>query len=208
MTGPRLKVVLASGSPRRRELLAALIQDFEVIPADVDEELTLDAHADAVRLAASKAAAVAERLPGGVVIGSDTIVHMDGRSYGKPQDSADAVRMLAELRGRKHCVVTGVAIKAGDSSELEASETDVWLCPMTDEQIGDYVASGRPMDKAGSYAIQDADVPTVERISGCYCSVMGLPLWRLKRMLERSGVVCRAPDETLAQCVTCPERNL
>lgn len=202
------RIILASGSPRRRELLAALIDDFDVIPADVDEELTHDAHGDALRLSESKAAAIAGRFPAATVIGSDTIVHIGEQLYGKPRDVADAVRMLEELRGKAHCVVTGVAVASVSGTEVEASATDVALCSITDQQVREYVRSGRPMDKAGGYAIQDADVPTVERIDGCYCAVMGLPLWRLKRMLERLRVECRDPDGTLAQCVTCPERHL
>lgn len=153
------RLILASGSPRRRELLAALLDDFGVIPADVDEALTHDAHGDALRLSESKAAAIAARFPDATVIGSDTIVHVGKRLYGKPPDAGDAIRMLEELRGRPHYVVTGVAVSSAAGTEVEASATEVVLCSMTDEQVREYVASGRPMDKAGSYAIQDADVP-------------------------------------------------
>jgi septum formation protein len=189
-------------------LLGAIVPAFEVIAADVDETLTHNAQGDASRLAKSKARAILVRFPDAIVIGSDTIVHVGERLYAKPEDAGEAIRILKELRGETHCVVTGVAVGLAATIEVETSETKVLLAAMTDQQIRDYVASGRPMDKAGAYAIQDADVPTVDRIDGCYCAVMGLPLWRLKRMLERRGVECRVPDETLAQCVVCPERNL
>jgi septum formation protein len=202
-----MRIVLASASPRRTELLGALIDSFEVVPADITEDLGPDALEDALRLATEKARAVAADYPGALVIGSDTIVHDADRSYGKPTDPADAVSMLARLRGKPHLVTTGVAVVWDGHVDAACSEAEVHLADMSDDAVAAYVASGRPLDKAGSYAIQDADVPTVQRIEGCYCCVVGLPLWRLKRMLEARGVPCREPSATLPQCVDCPERD-
>ena len=202
-----MRIVLASASPRRTELLGALIDSFDVVPADIAEDLGPDARADALRLATDKARAVAANHPGALVIGSDTIVHDDERSYGKPTDPADASAMLSRLRGKPHLVTTGVAVVFGGQADAAFSEAEVHLACMSDAAIAAYVASGRPLDKAGSYAIQDADVPTVHHIDGCYCCVVGLPLWRLKRMLEARGVQCREPSETLARCADCPERD-
>jgi septum formation protein len=202
-----MRIVLASASPRRTELLGALIDDFDVIPADIAEDLGPDARADALRLATEKARAVAAEPLGALGIGSDTIVHDDERSYGKPADATDASAMLSRLRGRRHLVTTGVAVLFDGQVDAAFSEAEVHLACMSDAAIAAYVASGRPLDKAGSYAIQDADVPTVQHIDGCSCSVVGLPLWRLKRMLEARGVQCREPSKTLARCADCPERD-
>jgi septum formation protein len=200
------RVILASASPRRRELLAALIADFEVIPADVPEPLSGDPRENAKQLATAKAVLVARQHPDAVVIGADTIVHEAGRSYGKPEDAADAARILRELRGRPHGVVTGLAVATAVSCHAEHTETIVELAPMSDAAIAAYVASGRPLDKAGAYAIQDGDVPTVAAYTGCYCNVVGLPLWRLRKMLTSCAITCREPHLTLARCANCPDR--
>ena len=204
------RLILASASPRRRELLAALVRDFDVVAPDVDETLGDDARADAVRLAAAKAQVVATRFPGAVVAGSDTIVFDDERSFGKPADARDAVIMLGRLRGRTHRVVTAVAVAVagGGSIATAASEAEVRLHNLDYGTIVRYVESGRPLDKAGSYAIQDEDVPTVQAIDGCYCCVVGLPLWRLRALLESVGVSCHDPGATFPRCVSCPERTL
>ena len=200
-------VVLASASPRRTELLKALIDSFEVLPSDVPEPLTGNPHHDAVLLATEKARAVSALRPDAVVIGADTIVYEGSNLYGKPVNTADAAAMWRALRGREHCVVTGVAVVESSDAHAGWSEARITLSNLSDAQIADYVASGRPMDKAGAYAIQDDDVPTVATSKGCYCSTVGLPLWRLKRMLEARGISCRAPSETLPQCAVCPERD-
>ena len=202
-----MRIVLASASPRRTELLGALVDSFDIVPADIVEDLGPDARADAVRLATEKARAVAADYPAAIVIGSDTIVHDAERSYGKPNGPADAVAMLVQLRGKPHVVTTGVAVLWDGHVEAACSDAEVHLADMSDVAIAEYVASGRPLDKAGSYAIQDADLPTVQGIDGCYCCVVGLPLWRLKRMLEARGVTCREPSETRPQCAECPERD-
>ena len=200
------RLILASASPRRRELLGALVEDFETVASTVDEVLGADPVADAESLALAKAREVAARCPGAVVIGSDTIVTDGRRSYGKPEDAADALEMWRTLRGITHRVVTGVAIVGPEGESVGHSVSDVELSALDDDAVRAYIASGRPMDKAGAYAIQDADVPTVARFEGCYCSVMGLPLWRLRAMLAAAGVTTREPAGSRPGCADCPER--
>ena len=199
-------VVLASASPRRQDLLRALLDGATVDPADIDEGTTDDPRADARRLAREKASAVARRHPGAVVIGADTIVHDGERAYGKPADKEEAVAMLRALRGRRHLVVTGVAVVSASGAASEVSTSNVTLAELDDHTVAAYVASGRPLDKAGAYAIQDEDVPTVAALDGCYCSVVGLPLWRLRALLATAGVVACEPHEALPRCAACPER--
>lgn len=198
-------VILASASPRRKVLLAALIDDFELVAAGLDEPLGAEPVEDARTLALAKAVHAAGRFPAAVVIGADTIVFDDHNSYGKPLDAEDATAMWRVLRGRAHRVVTAFAVIGAGRQLLEASVSEVELANLDDPGIAAYVASGRPLDKAGAYAIQDEDVPTVARLVGCYCSVMGLPLWRMKAALESAGVTCREPDSTFDRCRACPE---
>lgn len=203
-----MTLVLASASPRRRELLAALGLPFEVDPADVDET---NAERDPVRLAESlallKAHAVAARRPGDIVIGSDTVVALDGRLLGKPADDAAARAMLHALRDRAHEVVTGVAVvAAGRGIEAVAHErTAVVMRAYTDADCEAFIARGEPFDKAGGYAIQDAEFHPVARIEGCECGVMGLPLWTLRRLLHGAGVEAAAPAPD--RCAKCPARG-
>lgn len=201
-----MRLVLASQSPRRRELLAALAPEFEVAPADLEETMTGHARADAVRLSLEKAWAIAAKQPGTVVVGSDTIVHLGGACYGKPADAADAFRMWRELRGRSHTVTTGVAVVAGGREFAGASQAEVTLAELSDDEVRALIATGIPIDKAGSYAIQEGEPPVVTRLQGCYCCVVGLPLWRLRGLLEVVGVVCRDPGATFERCRQCPER--
>ncbi len=201
-----MRVVLASASPRRRELLAALIDAFDVVPSDVLEAMRGTPNSDAVRLALAKARAVAAIEGDAVVIGADTIVHDGTRAYGKPASAGEAVDMLRALRGRRHTVHTGVAVVRDGVERSSCGEAGVQLAALTDEQIAAYVASGRPLDKAGAYAIQDEDVPTVSRLDGCYCCVVGLPLWRLRGLLEATGVDCKDPRMSISRCRDCPER--
>ena len=200
------RVVVASASPRRRELLKALLDEVTADPADIDERTTDDPRADARRLAREKASAVARRHPGTVVIGADTIVHDGERAYGKPGDPETATAMLRALRGKPHLVVTGIAVVSASGAASEVSASQVTLADLDDDAIAAYVASGRPLDKAGAYAIQDEDVPTVTALDGCYCSVMGLPLWRLRMLLATAGVVAGEPHHALPRCEGCPER--
>ena len=200
------RIVLASASPRRRELLRALLDDVMVDPADIHEQTTDNPRDDARRLAREKASAVARRHPGAVVVGADTIVHDGERAYGKPGDDETATAMLRALRGKPHLVVTGIAVVSASGAASDVSAAEVTLAELSDETIAAYVASGRPLDKAGAYAIQDEDVPTVSAFDGCYCSVMGLPLWRLRTLLATAGVVAHEPHHTLSRCGGCPER--
>lgn len=187
-------------------MLAALIPEFDVLPSDIPEPITGHAIADAAMLASGKARVIASASPTSVVIGSDTIVFDDLRSYGKPESPEDAVEMLGALAGRSHRVVTAVSVISGDSELAAANVSRVLLSNLDAEAIAAYVASGRPLDKAGGYAIQDEDMPTVASLDGCYCGVMGLPLWTLKRALEASGVACADPSSTIPRCAECPSR--
>ncbi|MBM4411563.1 MAG: septum formation protein Maf [Chloroflexi bacterium] len=202
-----MSLVLASGSPRRRELLAALGVSFEVDPADVDETST---ERDPVRLAESlallKARAVAARRPGDVVIGSDTVVALDGRLLGKPASAEEARAMLVALRDRAHEVVTGVAVVAPHGFEaVTHSRTTVVMRPYTDPERDEFIARGEPFDKAGGYAIQDMAFHPVAHLDGCTCGVMGLPLWTLRRLLIGAGIEVATP--ALDRCTECPARG-
>jgi septum formation protein len=202
-----VRVVLASGSPRRRELLGALLPDFEVIPADIDEPLGTDAVADATNLAAEKARLVAAQTPGAMVVGADTVVFDADALYGKPTDAAHARVMLRALRGRDHQVVTGVAVAWDEQVRTDASMATVSLKPLSDDDVARYIATGVPLDKAGAYAIQHDAFPVVERLEGCYCNVMGLPLWRLRRLLGMAGAACADPTAAFERCRLCPDRE-
>lgn len=201
------RVILASGSPRRKELLAALIEDFDLVVSDVPEDPVIgDPAAGAVALARNKARAVADRYPGATVIGADTVVHDGARDVGKPANPGEAREMLRALQGRPHRVATGIAVLRNTDEWTASSVARVTLAAMSTHTIEAYVASGRPLDKAGAYAIQDDDVPTVASFAGCYCSVMGLPLWTLRELLVEAGLDPREPSQFLARCVSCPDR--
>lgn len=193
---PRL--ILASGSPRRRELLAALGLPFEVITSGVDE--TIDpalAPAERVRqLAWQKAEAVAATLsPGCIVLGADTDVFLGGLMLGKPTDPDDAARLLRLLRGRPHQVISGLAVLDTSSGRVQASTvtTQVMMAAYDETQIAEYVTSGEPMDKAGAYAIQGRGGALVEGISGCYNNVVGFPLCEVAALLAAFGLPAAAP---------------
>lgn len=198
------RVILASASPRRKELLASLVDGFEVVPSTVDEDLSGDGFEDAGRLALAKARDVLKDHPDALVIGSDTVVYDDERTFGKPADAAEVLEMWRSLRGRRHMVATGVAVATAEGIAQTTHASTVELHDLTDAEIQRYAASVRPLDKAGAYAIQDEDVPTVARLDGCYCSVMGLPLWPLKELLEAAGVPVRDPSATFERCRQCP----
>lgn len=185
------KIILASGSPRRRELLAGLGWAFEVIPPQVDEKkIDGEPPAELVkRLAEEKASCVASRFPGNWVLGADTVVAIEGRILGKPKCEEEAAAMIAELSGRTHSVFTGVALIAPDGRKLvRAEETRVTFRPLEKEDISAYIALGESMDKAGAYAIQERGTLLAERIDGCYFNVVGLPLFRVSRMFAEMGV--------------------
>ena len=186
---PRL--VLASASPRRRELLCRLVADFEVIPSALEERLEPGAlDAALARLAEEKARAVAARCTNAVVLGADTMVAIDGDALGKPAGSDEAAAMLRRLRGRAHDVLTGVAVVVPGGRAFTGTETTrVLMARYADDVIDRYVASGSPLDKAGGYAIQEMDGALVEGIVGSYSNVVGLPLDLTRRLLTAAGVV-------------------
>ena len=192
MTLPRL--LLASGSPRRREILASLGVTFDVKSADVDESLLPGESAPdaAERLAREKAAAVASDERGAVVVAADTIVVVDGEAFGKPLDRAEAAAMLRRLQGRRHDVVTGVAVAANGALFSGRETTAVFFAPMSDREIDAYVATGEPDDKAGAYAVQGIGGLFVERVEGSPSNVVGLPVRLLGRLLDAAGLSWRA----------------
>ncbi|MDP9052874.1 MAG: Maf family protein [Acidobacteriota bacterium] len=177
-----MKLVLASKSPRRAELLAAAGIEFTVRVTDIDETpRECEAARDYVlRVAGEKARAVKTE-PGEIVLAADTTVVLDGQILGKPADAADAVRMLRALAGRRHEVMTGICLRQGDRVLTDCAATAVWFHPLAQAEIEDYVASGEPMDKAGAYGIQGLASRFIERIEGSYSNVVGLPValvWR------------------------------
>ncbi|MDQ3951085.1 MAG: Maf family protein [Gemmatimonadota bacterium] len=184
------RVVLASSSPRRRELLALVGIAHEVMPADIDESYlpgeTPARHAE--RLAREKASAVAAAVPDAVTIGADTIVVVDGDVLGKPRDAAHAAEMLRRLAGRSHRVITAVAAVWRGATAAAVEEVGVAFRPLTEREIAAYIATGEPLDKAGAYGIQGFGATIVERVDGDYFAVMGLPLNRLVRLFERLGL--------------------
>ncbi|GMK38393.1 Maf-like protein [Paenibacillus sp. CCS19] len=194
------QLVLASSSPRRQELVASLDLSLPVRILSTDADESIEASwtpAEVVeKLAQRKAAAAATRLADegadkpSLVIGADTIVVLDGEVLGKPVDQQDAIATLVRLQGRSHEVYTGVAcIHTQDGTSLVRHQrTQVWMKPLTQDRIERYVATGEPMDKAGSYGIQGLGSTIVERIEGCYFNVVGLPLSLLADMLEPFGV--------------------
>ena len=197
-------LVLASSSPRRRDLMTGLDIPFETEVPGVDEEASGEFVEDTVkRLALAKAKAVALQRPGRLVVGADTMVVSDGEALGKPRDTAQAVEMLQRLRGRQHRVVTGVAVVDGstDASLVDICESAVEMRDYSDQEIEGYVATAQSMDKAGAYGIQDKDFNPVSRVDGCRSNVVGLPLCTLANLLKGLGFdtqPLRLPDECRA----------
>lgn len=186
------RIILASASPRRQALVAALGLEVEIRPADVDET-PLPGEAPialACRLAQSKTAAI----EGEIVLGADTVVVCDGEALGKPASSAEAATMLKSLRGRAHSVVTGIALRLADGEATEAIESTVWMRSLSDAEIRGYVESGLPFDKAGSYGIQDDALAPIERVEGCYLNVVGLPLCAVGEALSQREVLTTRQD--------------
>ena len=200
-------ILLASTSPRRREILAQGGWPFTILPADIDERPLAgeDPRAYVLRLAAEKAQAAAGRLPPGspqaAVIASDTTVADGSLILGKPADAAEAFAMLARLRGRMHQVFTGVAvIRLRDAGlRVDACATGVTMRAYRDDEIRAYIETGDPFDKAGAYAVQHAGFHPVEAIRGCYPSVMGLPLCLVTRLLAELRIP--RPNDVTATCL-------
>ena len=188
MTTPR--IILASQSPRRRQLLSLVGIPHEVEPADVDESV-LPGEAPAAyveRLAREKAATVARAHPAAITIGADTTVVVDGDVLGKPESIPDARQMVRRLSGRSHVVLTAVAVARGDRLVSGVEEVRVAFRALDDREIAAYVATGEPMDKAGAYGIQGYGATIVERIEGDFFAVMGLAIVRLVGLLRAVGV--------------------
>ena len=185
-----MDLILASGSPRRRELLAHFGVPFAVIPAvgPEDPPAGLDAGPTAMALSQAKAEEIAIKHPGSAIIGADTVVEVDGTILGKPRDEADASRMLRLLSGRDHSVYTGVTVMGNGKTVSAFERTKVFFRPVTDREIEAYIATGEPMDKAGAYGYQGLASLFVEKIEGDYFNVIGLPLCLLGRMLAKLGV--------------------
>ncbi len=180
---------LASRSPRRREILAALGLSFEIVPADIDET-RLEGEAPAemvVRLAAAKAAAAIVGTDD-LVLGSDTEVVIGDRALGKPQDEQDCLDMLTALGGRAHQVMTGVALRGPDGIATAMSSTEVFFREISRDEARAYWQSGEPHDKAGAYAIQGLGGAFVERIEGSYSGVVGLPVYETVSLLRQAGI--------------------
>ena len=183
-------IVLASSSPRRKDLLRQIKLPFEIIPSEIDEnisELTGTPAQKAEQLAYQKAKDVSNRVKRGLVLGADTIVVIDDEILGKPKDSEDAFQMLKKLSGKEHEVITGICLIDLDKNiELIQHETTiVQFTELDDEKIRTYIKSGEAFDKAGSYAAQGVGAIFVKGIKGCYSNVVGLPLTRLSDMLEK-----------------------
>jgi septum formation protein len=185
-----LKVILASQSPRRTDLLDLIGVAHEVKPANVDESYVggeqPEAHAE--RLARAKAESIATGLSESLVIAADTIVVIDGKVLGKPKDEADAARMLKMLSGRRHVVMTAVAVAYRGQTVSNIERVSVNFRELGDDEIERYIATGEPMDKAGAYGIQGYGATIVRRIEGDYFAVMGLSLVRLVELLVQIGV--------------------
>jgi septum formation protein len=194
-------LVLASASPRRQALLAALGVPFVVDGADVDEEPRVGEGpvALAVRLSQAKAQAVASRRPDATVLAADTVVALDGDVLGKPAHADEAVEMLRALRGRAHRVYTAVALVHHGRLAMGLAASEVTMRAYSDEEIAAYVASGDPLDKAGAYAIQNPDFMPVIAWRGCYTSIMGLPLGVVSDLLRWAGVPVAVPAASVCQ---------
>ncbi len=183
------RLVLASASPRRAELLRSVGLEFVVVPADIDESVRVgESPVDYVaRLSAEKASAVAERFgPGTVVVAADTTVDVDGEILGKPADAVDARRLLGLLSGRTHLVHTGVTVSSGTGGSGVVVETAVEFVELTESTVEWYVGTGEPFDKAGGYAIQGAGGALVRRVDGSVTNVIGLPLAETLELLGPS----------------------
>ncbi len=184
------EIILASASPRRKELLSELIGNFRIQPSFLEEKTDENrTPAETVcALAEQKAKDVFSRNCDAVVLGADTVVSLGKEILGKPKDEADAVRMLRSLSGKTHQVITGVCIAWEGSVLTDYCVTDVSFRTLTDEAIADYVKSGVPMDKAGAYAIQD-NPDMIAGFNGSYTNVVGLPMELLQTMLQKCGVI-------------------
>ncbi|NLZ48514.1 MAG: Maf-like protein [Clostridiales bacterium] len=189
-----MKIILASASERRQELLTKLVDDFSVIVSDFDEssiEFQGDYSNYVIQLSRGKAYAAAQKIKDdAVIIACDTIVALDGVVLGKPKDGEEAIAMLKKLSGRTHEVFSGLTVLNTNNSQLvsDYAKTEVTFSKLTQEEMERYVHTGEPMDKAGAYGIQGYGGVFVEKINGCYYNVVGLPINKLKNILKGIGV--------------------
>lgn len=188
-------IILASGSPRRKEILEQIGVEFRIVTSN-DEEVIQKSNPKEVveELATRKACSVASDMEEGtIVIGADTMVALDGQVMGKPKDEQDAKEMIRKLQGKKHQVYTGVCAVVKEAGKENrcigfVQATDVWVYPMTEKQIDDYVATGEPLDKAGAYGIQGKFAVYIEKIEGDYLNIVGFPVSKLYRKLLEEGI--------------------
>ncbi|MFA6170049.1 MAG: Maf family protein [Candidatus Margulisiibacteriota bacterium] len=182
------KIILASASPRRKELLKKIAPAFEVVVSDVNEEAIVAGSPEefAEKAAIAKAKAVAKKEKGALIVGADTIVVLGDRILGKPKDQAEATAMLQGLSGRSHRVITGFAVVNSNSLECRSGQeaTIVRMKEVPAKLIADYVATGRPLDKAGAYGIQELEEGFIEKVDGDLDNVIGLPIGRLQLILR------------------------
>ena len=196
-----MQIILASASPRRREILSSVCRNFSIIVSETDESFDNYVHpSEAVKiLAERKGRAVLDTIDNGepsFIISSDTLVELDGKPLGKPTDKADAHAMLRELSGKRHNVHTGIAVHLGGKVYSGVATTGVYFREMTDEEIDEYIATGEPMDKAGSYGIQGIGGKFVDKIDGDFDTVVGFSLRLFLTLTERAGareLFCEAP---------------
>ena len=198
-----MNIILASSSPRRRELLALLGISFEIIPPTCDEILSPDVppSTQAKQLAMDKAASIANAHTEAFVLGSDTIIEINHTLLGKPEDIKEAETMLRELRGRCHKVHTGLALirKTTALSVALVETAKVWIKPFTDDELNTYLDTQESLGKAGAYSIQGEGAKLIEKIEGDYPTIVGLPLWRVAKLLEENGVVLPKSVEEIYQ---------
>ncbi len=190
-----MSIILASGSPRRQELLQLITDDFELCPLSVDETIPegMPVEVVAVFLADKKAKAGADLFPDQIVIGCDTVVVLDDAIMGKPKDREDAFAMLRKLSGKTHTVMTGVALYYGTKSSVFTVETNVTFYELSDAEINAYLETGEPFDKAGAYGIQGKGSLLVRHIEGDYFNVVGLPVAALSRNLKQFENAVKKP---------------
>ncbi|MEG1415288.1 MAG: Maf family protein [Clostridium sp.] len=189
--GDNMNIILASASPRRKEIMNLYGLDYKVIPSNADEDIDIECPYEMVKaLASKKAQSIAVDNKDDLVIGADTIVYLDGKILGKPSSEEDAFKILKSLSGKSHEVVTGVSLicKNKNISISDYEVTKVYFKCLTDEEIQFYIDSKEPLDKAGSYGIQGIGSVFVEKIEGCYFNVVGLPVNKLYNLLGRIGV--------------------
>jgi MAF protein len=202
-------LILASSSPRRIELLGKISYPFRVVSSGVDEDTVggLTPAAAAAILANRKARAAAKTTGNGLVLAADTVIDFQGRMLGKPKHHSDAVEMLRLLRGRNHHVVTGIAIlnKKRDIQFVSVVSTEIWMRDYSDLEIDDYIRTGEPQDKAGSYAIQGRGGRLIQAINGCYNNVVGLPLCETVELMRSVGaIICREVSCQMPSGSPCP----